>query len=355
MRLQLILFSILTTTSFAQGVFENEDKIGATAGGEFYADDDGTTVVTLAADGRARVTDSLEVVPHITFDAISSASVDVISAATPSFTGARLEGGAALHVRALESDWMLKAVGSVEEDWASGSGQASWTRLFAQKNTALSAAFGFTYNSISDARDGISFSESMNASTWEFGIGQLLTPRLRVQIAYTGQYMSGYQGSPYRAVQVGTRFELEKHPETRFRNSITLSFSAYLGKKLGLQTAVRGYRDDWGMNSYVLQTALWKDFSPSLTGSLRVRGYQQSQADFYRDDYRPFPNAEFWSFDKEMASMWNIGGGPSFIWRYTPKWKFTFSAEAIRYEFRNFSELPVRNAFVGTITSTYSR
>jgi hypothetical protein len=119
MRLQLIIViaAIAGAAPARAQIAETEPgdgKVDATVG--VYADDDETTVVTSLVDANLRLPVPVMLSAHALVDAVSSASVDVVSAATTRWDERRIELGATAVARAADTDATIGYTTSGEND-----------------------------------------------------------------------------------------------------------------------------------------------------------------------------------------------------------------------------------------------
>lgn len=318
----------------------------ATARLGVYSDDDATRVVTTLVDGDVALPQSLDVGAHVLVDAISSASVDVVSAATGRWDENRVEvGGRLARARGPGGvDLGIAAVHSRENDWSSWSAQASAGRDFARRNTRLDLGVGHVRNHVGRASDA-NFEESLASTTVEVGVTQVVGARTVAGATYLFQASDGYHASPYRFVRTADeRFTFpEMHPDARRRHAATGRLLRGLMPRLGWDTSYRLYFDDWGVRSHTGQSALvWE---AARRWDLRARGrfYYQSAASFYRQDY-DFP-ARYMTADRELTTFWDAGGGIQAAWSPGPL-TADVKLDATHYRFLDFDPLPSRLAVV---------
>ncbi len=346
MRLQLgIILACLTLAgTAASDAQEREDGAGdATARLLVYDDNDATTVVTSIADVDATLPGAISIGAHTVLDAVSSASVDVVSAATGRWQENRVEVGARAVVPVAGSNLTVGTVRSQENDWLSHTASLAGSRELFQKNTVLSAGYGFTRNKIGRAMDP-SFERSLLSHSAEVSVGQLLDRKSRGGIAYSFQALSGFQSSPYRYVAAsdGTTVP-ERHPDKRRRHALSAFVLRSLTPRASARIDYRLYRDDWGIASHTGTVRFSVELSKRVSAALDGRLYNQSQADFYRASYPT--SFRFMSSDRELASMWNVGGNAQLGLQLGPL-KLDARVGAIRYRFRNFPRLPRRVALL---------
>jgi hypothetical protein len=343
-RLQLIAVVVVAAAAFpARALAQRAPWEGAvTTKASVYADDDDTLIGTGLAQGELGLPLGASIGGHVLVDSISSASVDVISAATPGFEETRIELGGQARLRRSIGEAGVAYVRSTENDWSSHAVQLTLARDLAEKNTRLELAYGYTSNVVGRAGDD-AFERPLVAHTVEAGLTQLLDRRTLVGVTYTLQASDGFQSSPYRYVWLrsGVAF-LETHPAQRTRHAVTLRALRYLGGA-GLDVSYRLYLDDWGVVSHTGSAAV--TFALGEAWDLRLRGrfYRQGPADFWRERYDT--PMTYMSADRELATSWNAGGGVKLAW-HRGRWTVDAKADATLYRFVDFARLDGRSAIV---------
>ncbi len=348
MRMQLAALAFLALVAsageaLAQGAGTQEEAWSGEVVSRYllYADDDATTVSTGVVDAKLQLPQEVQMGAHFLLDAVSSASVDVVSAATERWTETRGELGIRASRPVAGSEFGLGYVRSMEEDWTSDTLQLGIGRDFFQRNFRVESKVGVVQNQIGRASDPV-FEEEMQALFADLGVSQLLDPKSRVGLSYGLQSADGYQSSVYRYVQArdGTR-KPETHPENRLRQSISGYALRELHPLLTARLQYRFYFDDWGIRSHTAELRLRVDLSDSFFIGWHARGYQQSDADFYRKEY--LQNQKYMSADRELSRFWNVGSGVNagtFLGPVLVDAKIAVT----HYSFKNFAALPTRLA-----------
>lgn len=308
-----------------------------------YDDDDATTVTSNYLGADLTLPKKVVVRAHVLLDAVSSASVDVVSAATTRWEEDRVELGASVGGIVSGQELSLGVVRSEENDWRSLSLQLGSAREFFQRNTRLSASLGITKNEIGRAQDP-NFEESLTALSMEFGVGQLVDKKTRVGGSYSFQRLTGYQSSPYRYVSTTDGATMaESHPDSRLRHALSGFAMRSLHKSTSVRVGYRLYRDDWGLWSHTATLGLRFAFANYFGASLDGRFYQQNRADFYRNNYET--TLRYMSFDRELSTFRDTSAHLGLTARVGPA-LLDLKAGVIRYRFRNFDPLPKRRAFL---------
>lgn len=354
MRLQLtgVLSALIAVAPAALALADEEDERRAGHGEvstalSLYADDDETEVVTTMVDGEVRVARPVAVGVHALVDVVSSASVDVVSAATSRWDETRVETGIRAAIAGPEEiAAVFSFVRSDENDWTSNSGQLVLARDLAEKSARLELGYGLTRNQIGRADDPV-FARELDAHTLEIGLRQLWSERTQLLASYTAQLASGYQASPYRLVTTadGAFSFPESHPDRRVRHGFTVGAVRAVGERAGWTTTYRLYRDDWGIQSHTLTSALSYEASERWDVRARGRVYYQDAADFYREEYAA--PARYMSADRELGSFADAAAGVRVAWRGGPL-VIDAGCEGIYYRFFDFARLAGRLAVVAT-------
>src|SRR5258705_81038 len=136
MRLQLIIaLALAPAVARGEGGDAEPGKGDAKGSVAIYADSDKTTVLTSVAEGAVRLPQAVIVNAHALVDAVSSASVDVVSAATSRFTENRIELGTSAQIGFSSStEGTIGYTHSGENDWQSHAIELGFTRDLARKN-----------------------------------------------------------------------------------------------------------------------------------------------------------------------------------------------------------------------------
>jgi hypothetical protein len=358
MRLQLILavfFAAGVVLFAARAAAQALAKVDARSG--IYQDTDRTTVTTTNVAARGN-TEHVGLEARYLVDMITSASVDVVSAATTAFHEVRteIEGGADYHddVRKLTGSY----VHSIENDWESHTGNLGFTQDFAHHDITLKLGATYVANAVGRAHDP-NFHRNMQVGGGTAGLTFVLSPDDLIDASYTASYVEGYQASPYRFVYFGAGDILypavpETDPNQRFRNAITLRYNRHLFQDTSLRSHARAYFDSWGVLSATAGTEYvvgLGDFEPALF----VRGYLQQHATFYRADYTQAMN--YMTADRELSTFADAFGGARLTWRRERISRIfqdlTLEAKVTGFYFRffDFPRLPERSGVIGEIAA----
>jgi hypothetical protein len=214
---------------------------------------------------------------------------------------------------------------------------------------------------------------SIAIDSYQAGWTQTWTPVLSTQLLYTGEIQNGFLSNPYRSVIIAEGREAqEHHPENRARQSVAARLHYYIRPlKAALRFGVRAYDDTWGIKSEMVEAEFEKHLGEAFRVTLRGRGYNQSGARFWSDDYTggnpPLgPQGQYWSGDRELSPFWSWSVGLRGIYTILPRsgrllgmmtsLKLSLGADVISYHYDDFTlggvEIGDARAYLGTFSVT---
>lgn len=294
---------------FAQAVVEADARTG------IYQDTDATRIITTVAKLKVSPIEQLYVGGHYLADVVSSASVDVVSAATERWEETRHEGQGTAGYRDADRAASASYIYSVENDWRSHTGTIaiSHDAFEHQLTIGLSGAFG--YNEVGRA-DDVTFDERMLTGAAHLEAAIVASPEDVVGLTYSFNFIDGYQESPYRYVRFdsvlsgATLATAERVPDQRARNAVAARWNRHLVGQTFLRTQARGYLDNWGIASGTANVELVQGLVEVLELGVFVRGYVQTGARFYRGAYTE--ERTFMTSDRELSPFVDGFGGLRF-------------------------------------------
>jgi hypothetical protein len=226
--------------------------------------------------------------------------------------------------------------------------------------------FGSSIDNAMLADDERRVTDDLEIHTFQGGWTQAWAPVFATQLTLTAQVLNGFQGNPYRAVWLGTAAAQENHPENRARYSGGLGARLWLRPLSGaIQAFARLYRDTWDVESVTTELGYEQFLADMFRIRVRGRYYSQSAAAFFSDDYVRFPRGQYFTGDRELATMrsWMIGG--RFQWTVPPNDEgevlgFLTSLDLVaKFDFTRFTfpdfhygqaDVPNRKALIGTLS-----
>ncbi len=271
-----------------------------------YADDDDTLVLTPMVGATATPALGATVSVHYLADIVTSSSVDLVSAATASFTERRDD----LSVSAGYTTLSQLSVGvgydwSHETDYLSHTVSLTLGDEFLDRNLQLGLAWASSFNTVGRSGDP-TFAESMVNHSATLTGAQVLSRGTVLKLTYQGQRAEGFQSSVYRYVAIGGAGfggyrTAEIVPEVRWRHAAALALNQHLVGDLYANLGYRLYRDTWGVTAHTAELRLGWEATRTVDVWLRERVHAQGGASFYRSRYDALQT--FMSSDKELGAL----------------------------------------------------
>ncbi len=313
-----------------------------------YADGDHVTVFTPSiAASIENVLQGASLKGRYIVDVVSAASADVVSTASPRWTEVR-------HAGSLEATYKPKTFGvtlagsvSSEPDYFSFGVGSEMTLDLNDKNTTLSAGFGFGHDDVgrcgaenSLANTGPTctsfgvFERAVNRTSFNFGLLQLLGPATTGALVFDVGLESGDQSKPYRYVPMfapGTQAPLgasyqwvtenrlpERPLEQTPLSKRRIALSGRLAHRFDgstLKVEERLYADTWALFASTTDLRWIFDAGKRVGFWPHARFHGQSAVSFWKRAYVSGAAAPGWDLpvfrtgDRELGPLWTATGG----------------------------------------------
>ena len=350
MRRLFIIATILLASGVAHGGVLPDDRADALY--HFY-DGGGVTIDGPSILVRKKAGKSLSFVGNYYVDMISSASIDVITTASP-YAEERTQWSLGMDYLRGNTTMSVNYTSSVESDFDANTYSFSVSQdMFGDLTTlTLSYALG---DDLVRRSDDDTFERPLDRQIYGVGITQILTKNLISSLNIETVTEEGYLNNPYRSVRYfdpgsasGYSFEAELYPNTRTSNAVGLRARYFLPYRAAIEGEYRFFTDTWDITGHTGSISYihpWKDFT--FTGKFRY--HDQTGAHFYRD---LFPRAQATNFrgrDKEISEMtsytFKLQAAYEFLrddgndWGFIKRGKITASVNALRVDYHDFSDL----------------
>jgi hypothetical protein len=310
---------------------------------------DGPSVLVRKKAGK-----SLSFVGNYYVDMISSASIDVITTASP-YTEERKQWSLGMDYLRGNTTMRVNYTSSEESDFDAETVSFSVSQdMFGDLTTVtLSYALG---DDLVRRSDDATFERPLDRQIYGVGITQILTKNLISSLNVETVTEEGYLNNPYRSVRyfdvgsaTGYSFESELYPNTRTSNAVGLRLRYFLPYRAALEGEYRFFTDTWDIEGHTGSLSYihpWNDFT--FTGKFRY--HDQTGAHFYRDLF-PGPQAtNFRGRDKELSALtsytFKLQAAYEFLsddgndtWGFIKRAKVTASLNMLSVDYHEFSDL----------------
>jgi hypothetical protein len=311
---------------------------------QIYADSDHTQVVSPTVQAKSDVAAGTNVSVGYLVDAVSSASVDVVSQASPrTIHDTRHQASTGLSQQLGDFNLRGSYSFSRENDYLSHTLDVGLQDDLNDKNTTLGIGYGVSLDTVSRAND-MNFARGLTVHRLAASWTQTFNPRLIGQATYELTYADGYQASPYRFVPVRMSLDSapdlwvpETDPNTRWRHAIVVGANQAVGEASSVQGDYRIYRDTWGITSHTFGARYFAKLSKKVELRLRERFYVQDGASFYQSLYQT--TAKYIVYDRELSALWSNTVGAKLMYAFTDRLSGEFKIDAFYYYYEDFAPL----------------
>lgn len=295
--------AVLLLTAFAsEAAILPEDRADAL----YHSyDGGGVTINGPAIQVRKKVGESFSFSGKYYIDSVSSASIDVVTRASP-YTEERKETDASVEYLRDKTTMTLAATYSKENDYLAKSMHFNLSQEVFGGMTTVSMGYSRGWDEVGK-RDS-NFSENTDRQNYRLGVSQVLTKNMLVDVSAEVITDQGFLNNPYREVRylvtpTTVDWQAEVYPHTHTSTALAVRAKYYLPYRAALSGEFRYYTDSWGVDANMFELGYTHPVKSGWTIDLRLRHYQQNKADFYSDLF-PYVDAQnFLARDKELSTF----------------------------------------------------
>ena len=307
---------------------------------------------------RKQVGKSTSIVANYYVDMVSSASIDVITTASP-YTEERKQWSIGMDYLRGNTTMSVNYVSSVESDFDATTYSFSVSQDMFGDLTTLTLSYALGDDIVGDSTDP-TFERDNDRQHYGVGLTQILTRNMIAAMNFEVITDEGFLNNPYRSVRyadpgsaLGYGFEAEVYPNTRTSTAVGLRAKYYLPYRAAIEGEFRYFTDTWGIDANTASLSYIHPMGP-WTFSAKIRYHDQTGADFFSD---LFPRSEATNFrgrDKELSSLTSntlkLGASYEFIggaegWRFIKKASVTASVDLLTIDYHEFKDLSTGAAF----------
>jgi len=188
-----------------------------------------------------------------------------------------------------EDDYKSKAVRAEVKTWSS------------DKNTTYNLGVSQTNDDISSTLDS-TIDGNRSTQNYILGVTQVINARSLAQVNVTYGSSDLYLTDPYKSY--------DNRPRSKEQWAFMTRYRLYLPSTEGaIHTDYRYYRDTFGLDSHMIEVALYQPVFTSWIIRPSIRYYSQSRADFFEGVFPPATNGDFYSADQRLGDFGGIDLG----------------------------------------------
>lgn len=300
----------------------------------------GVTALGPAFLVRKSVADRFSITGSYYLDAVSNASIDVVTTASK-YKETR-------HEFALSGDYVYRdsqiTIGgstSHEPDYTANRASIDISQEVFGGMTTVSLGFTRGDDKVGK-KDSPEFSDKARHWQYRLGLTQILTPKWIMSANAEAISDDGYLGSPYRAAIVFGAAVPERNPRTRSARAMMLRVKGDLGSRDAFSASYRYYTDTWDIKGHTLELGYSRYFQEAWLADAYLRYYTQSKALFYSDNATS--ETTYVSRNRQLSTFNNVavGGKVSWLWKKVPgkyEIKLNGAYEFVHFNFKDFTDI----------------
>lgn len=288
---------------------------------------------------RKSLTDRVSLTGSYYIDAVSNASIDVVSTASP-FREQRTEYSVGVDYVYRDAQITLGMSNSTEPDYTARGLSLDVTQEVFGGMTTVS--MGYTRASDTVAKHGDPAFADI-AKHWQYRLGatQILTPRWLMSANLEIVSDDGFLGSPYRAARVFGAAVPERNPRTRSSRALKFRAIGDLGARNAVRAEYRYFWDNWDIKAHTAELGYSRYFGDLWLADAFGRFYSQQHALFYSDNAPA--ETLYVSRNRQLSTFNSLGLGAklSYTWKRVPgkyEVKANGSYELIQFRFKDFTD-----------------
>ncbi len=299
---------------------------------------------------RKQVGKSTSFVGNYYVDMVSSASIDVVTTASP-YTEERTQWSLGMDYLRGNTTITTNYTSSVESDFdATTYSFAVSQDMFGDLTTlSLSYAYG---DDVVGRSDDPGFERENRRQHYGLGLTQIFTRNLITSLNFETITDEGFLNNPYRSVRYadagqprGYAYEPELYPSTRTSNALGVRARYFLPYRAAVQGEYRFYTDTWDIVSHTASLTYihpWRDW----TFEAKYRFHDQTGAHFFRDIFSRSEATNFRGRDKELSPLTSstvkLMATYEFLdngWNFIDRGSVTFSYDFLTIDYEEFRDL----------------
>ena len=318
---------------------------------------DGTSVLV-----RKNIADKFSVSGNYYVDNVSSASIDVMTQASP-YIDKRTEENVSLDYLFDRTMMSGGFIHSVESDYLSDTFHFDISQDFFGDLTTLNMGYTRGNDTIKN-NNHPDFKETALHQEYRVSLSQILTRNLIVSLNEEIITDGGYLGNPYRQYRALSPYDAshstyvwtpEVFPEARTSYTTTLNVKYHLpNTRAAVRGSYRNYNDGWDVKSNTFELGYEHAWKQAWIFDIHARYYKQSEANFYGDLFSNANEFRYMTRDKQLSAFHSttIGAGVTYELPFKSQWIDKSSVnlywDHLKFDYTNYRDATVKGGTPGT-------
>ena len=345
-----LTLTIVALTGFSQAAFASVLPEDRTDFLYHRYDGGGVTIDGPSVLVRKSVGKSVSLSANYYVDMVSSASIDVITTASP-YTEERTQYSLAADYLRGNTTMSMGYTSSVESDFDANTYHLGVSQDMFGQLTTLTLSYSYGDDTVRRSDDPTFFRDNTRQA-YGVGVTQIVTRNLITALNFEVITDEGFLNNPYRSVRyfdpaspVGYSFEPELYPRTRTTTAVGIRGKYYLPYRAALEAQYRFFSDTWDIVSHTGSLTYihpWEDF----TFTAKYRYHDQTGAHFFRDLFARSQATNFRGRDKELSPLTShtikLAVAYEFIkdgWSFIDKGSVNLSLDYLQVDYKEFRDI----------------
>lgn len=318
---------------------------------------------------RKKFLEKFSVSANYYIDMVSSASIDVVTTASP-YEEERNQYSLTFDTLRGKTSYSLGFTNSEESDYEADTAYFGLSHDLFGDLTTISLSFSRGWDTV-QKRDAITggvdpnFFERTDRRTYRMGVSQVLTRNLIAGATYETITDEGFLNNPYRSVRyvdptsgAGYSFQTEIYPRTRTSNAFSVRARYFLPYRAAASAEYRFFSDTWGILAHNAELSYTQPWRAKWIFDAKFRYYTQEAADFYSDLFPRQDAQNFLARDKELSTFvsntvgvgatYEFPGGIPYMPRFVKKGTLNLRWDHIWFDYEDFRDIRVTGVAPGT-------
>ena len=307
---------------------------------------------------RKQVGKNMSIVANYYIDMVSSASIDVITTASP-YKEERKQWSLGMDYLRGNTTMSVNYTSSVESDFDATTYSFSVSQDMFGDLTTLTLTYALGDDIVGNSSDP-TFERENDRQHYGIGLTQIFTRNLIAALNFETITDEGFLNNPYRSVRyadpgsaLGYSYEPELYPNTRTSTAVGLRAKYYLPYRAAIEGEYRYFTDTWGIDGNTLSLSYIHPLGP-WTFTAKYRYHDQTGAHFFSDIFPREQATNFRGRDKELSPLTSntiklavsyefIGGAEG--WRFIKKASVNASIDILNVDYHEFKDLSTGAGF----------
>ena len=303
-------------------------------------DGGGVTASGPAVLVRKSLADKVSLTGSYYLDAVSNASIDVVTTASP-YKERRHDFGLAVDYAVRDSLVTLAVGASSEPDYDTRSISLDIAQETFGGMTSVSLGFTRATDEVGKTGDP-GFHDQATHWQYRVGVTQILTPKWLASVNLEAMSDSGYLGNVYRVARVFGAAVPEQVPRTRSSRAVKFRAVGDMGQRDAMHAEYRYFWDNWDIKAHTVEAGYSRYLGQSFLADGFIRYYTQSAALFYSDNAQA--ETTYVSRNRQLSDFDNVvvGGKLSYDWKKQPgqyDLKANAAVELLNVKYRNYTDI----------------